>query len=81
MPRLAAFFAIALLACSSSDSGPLPGRAGGNPAQWRFSSGRAPTRAEYLAVVATCEEGAIAQMRGRPIDACLADLGLRRRQR
>ena len=45
---------------------------------WRFTSGKRPSRAEYTAVVAACENGAVARTRGKPLDLCLADLGLRR---
>jgi hypothetical protein len=45
---------------------------------WRFLSGRTPTRAEYTAVVAACRDGAVRDARAEPLDACLADLGLRR---
>jgi hypothetical protein len=45
---------------------------------WRFTSGKRPSHAEYAAVVAACEHGAVAQSRGKPLDRCLADLGLRR---
>jgi hypothetical protein len=78
MPRFAFFLAIALLALAPSDTGQMDFIGNGDPAQWRFFSGRAPTRTEFVAVVATCEAGAIRRMRGRALDACLADLGLRR---
>jgi hypothetical protein len=49
---------------------------------WRSASGKAPSRAEYAAVVAACQGGAV-QRAAAPsslgrLDACLADLGLKR---
>lgn len=70
--------AIAFLALVPSEIGQMDVIGIGDPAQWRFVSGRAPTRTEFIAVVATCEDGAIRRLHGRPLDACLADLGLRR---
>lgn len=45
---------------------------------WRYASGKRPTRAEYAAIVAGCQDGAVPRARGKALDACLADLGLRR---
>lgn len=78
MPRIALFAGLALLALSSADTGQVVVNANGNPAHWRFASGRTPTRAEYVAVVAACQDGAVVRMRHRPLEACLANLGLRR---
>jgi hypothetical protein len=44
---------------------------------WRFASGKIPSRAEYAAMVAACQDGAVTHARGTPLDACLADLGLK----
>ena len=45
---------------------------------WRFASGRLPTRAEYAAVVAACQDRAVRAAQQKPLDACLAELGLKR---
>ena len=45
---------------------------------WRLASGKAPSRAEYAAMVAACQDGAVQQEAAKPLDACLADLGLKR---
>ena len=45
---------------------------------WRYASGKTPSRAEYAAMVAACQDGAVQRAPGRSLDACLADLGLRR---
>lgn len=75
MPRLALVLMLGLAACAASDSGRPedPGDAQG----WRFASGKQPSRAEYVAVVAACREGPV-KRKGAPLEACLADLGLKR---
>ena len=45
---------------------------------WRAASGKPPTRAEFAAVVAACQDGMAAPASAKPLDSCLADLGLRR---
>ncbi|MGE0257247.1 MAG: hypothetical protein AB7T18_00705 [Alphaproteobacteria bacterium] len=45
---------------------------------WSFASGKRPSRAEYAAIVASCEQGAVRSARGKKLEDCLADLGLRR---
>jgi hypothetical protein len=45
---------------------------------WSFASGKRPSRAEYAALVASCRQGAVQSARGKPLEVCLADLGLRR---
>lgn len=45
---------------------------------WHFASGKPPSRAEYVAFVAACQDGTMRRAQGKPLDSCLADLGLRR---
>jgi hypothetical protein len=45
---------------------------------WRYASGKTPSRAEYGAMVAACQDGAVPRSSAKPLDACLADLGLKR---
>ena len=78
MPRLAAVLPLILAACSLSDANQPAGAAAGEMEGWRFASGRTPSRGEYIAVVAACQAGAVQNTAGRPLEACLADLGLRR---
>ena len=77
MARFAAVVMLGLAACSILD-GEEPAAAPTDMQGWRFTSGKRPSRAEYTAVVAACEQGAVTQGRGKPLDSCLADLGLRR---
>jgi len=75
MARLALTLLLGLTACEldsgqSGYSGDMQG--------WRYSSGKAPSRAEHAAMVAACQDGAVPRSAAKPLDACLADLGLRR---
>jgi hypothetical protein len=73
MPRLLVLAFIALAACNNSDAGEKISEATPDPSGWQLASGKPPTKAEFAAVVASCEE------RGKgAFDSCLADLGLRR---
>jgi hypothetical protein len=76
MPRLALVLMLCLAACAESDSGPPAGL--GDMQDWRFASGKPPTHAEYAAVVAACQDGAVKSSKAGALDACLADLGLKR---
>jgi hypothetical protein len=76
VPRLAIMLMLGLGACSllESDEPAAPTDMQG----WRFATGKRPSRAEYTAVVAACQDGAVPRTRGQPLESCLADLGLRR---
>jgi len=76
MPRLALVLMLGLAACAESDSG--QGAGPGDVQGWRMATGKPPTRAEYAAIVAACQDGAVRRVRAAPLDACLADLGLKR---
>ena len=78
MPRVAALLVLAGVAACALWDGDEPAAAPTDMQGWRFTSGKRPSHAEYAAVVAACEHGAVAQSRGKPLDRCLADLGLRR---
>jgi hypothetical protein len=43
----------------------------------RLISGKAPSRAEYAALVAACQDGAVRHEAAASLDRCLADLGLK----
>jgi len=86
MPRLALLLMLGLLlglaACRESDGSQQAGLGSGDMRGWRFVSGKPPTRAEYAAVVAACRDGAVQRAQAPSslgaLDACLADLGLKR---
>ncbi len=77
MPSIAFCLLLGLAACASSEAD----SASGVPVEvqgWRLASGKAPTKAEFAAVVAACENRAVIRAQGMPLDACLGDLGLKR---
>ncbi|HKS88203.1 MAG TPA: hypothetical protein VJR70_02065 [Stellaceae bacterium] len=77
MARLALVLVLTgLTACGLFEHEPPAGP--DSVAGWRLASGRAPSHAEYAAVVAACRDGAVRRAEGKPLDACLADLGLKR---
>jgi hypothetical protein len=78
MSRFAVFLVLGLAACEAFDSAQLAGFGSGDMQGWRSASGKRPTRAEYAAFVAACQDGTLPRSRGKALDACLADLGLRR---
>lgn len=73
MRRIALYsFIFALAACASAYAN-QPAEVTG----WKMASGKSPTKAELAAVVAACEHQAIPGAQGKPLDACLGDLGLK----
>ena len=76
MPRIALLLMLGLVGCALGDTGQQAGPV--DVQGWRFASGKPPTRAEYAAVVAACQNGAVRRSQGKPVEACLAELGLRR---
>ena len=82
MPRFALFLLLGLAACDVFDDSQQTGLGSGDMQGWRFASGKAPSRAEYAAVVAACQDGAVKRAQAPSalgaLDACLADLGLKR---
>ena len=72
-----ALFALPVLAvCVGSQAAGAAGSLDG----WRFASGKLPTKAEYAAIVAACEDGSVRRLDGESLETCLAELGLRRVQ-
>jgi hypothetical protein len=75
MRKMAMVLTLSVAACTASETTQqaIPTMEG-----WKFASGKAPSRAEYAAVVAACQSGAVRRSQGKALDACLADLGLKR---
>jgi hypothetical protein len=48
--------------------------------QWRTTTGQTPSKAEFNAVVAACEDRTKKSEDSRKLDSCLADFGLHRVQ-
>ena len=76
MSKLAVLLLLPLAGCSLFEHGD---RAGPESMRgWRLASGRPPTRAEYVAVVAACRDQAVRAAQAKPLATCLAELGLKR---
>ncbi|HLY45788.1 MAG TPA: hypothetical protein VKQ73_09430 [Stellaceae bacterium] len=67
---------LALSGCGLFEAAPPAGP--GSIEGWRLASGRMPTRAEYAAIVAACQERAVRAAQDKPLDSCLGELGLKR---
>ena len=78
MGRTVVLVMLALADCGPSDGSRVSGAGLNGMRGWSFTSGKRPSRAEYTAIVASCEQGAVRSARGKPLETCLADLGLRR---
>lgn len=70
---------LGLVACAAAD-GVTPASASSELRQWQTLTGKPPSKAEFAAVVAACEDRAKSSDKAGPIDSCLADFGLRRIQ-
>ena len=76
--KVVVFVMLVLAGCGPSDRSRVSGSGPEEMRGWSFASGKRPSRAEYAALVASCQQGAVRSARGKPLEACLADLGLRR---
>ena len=79
MRGFAAFIVLGLAACAASDA-VTPASASPEVSGWQEASGKPPSRVEFAAVMAACQDRAKGAGRNAPIDNCLADLGLHRAQ-
>jgi hypothetical protein len=61
-----------LAACGPETPAPSAVAENPDPGGWRYFSGKAPSKAEFAALSATCEA------KGGAVDSCLTDLGLKR---
>jgi hypothetical protein len=66
---------LVLVACATGDRS-----ASASPElrEWRTAAGKPPSKNEFAAVVAACEDKAKRSDNTDPIEDCLADYGLRR---
>jgi hypothetical protein len=74
--RIAAVALLALAACHSSDAANTADASSSDPGGWRMASGKEPTRAEFAALAATCQDPD--QAKQGTVESCLADLGLKK---
>ncbi|MGC2413596.1 MAG: hypothetical protein WA459_12960 [Stellaceae bacterium] len=80
MPSYALLLALGLACCTAFDTDQAAAPGLGEVSGWQLASGKAPSRAEYAAMVAACQDGAVRHAAATPLDSCLADLGLKRAQ-
>lgn len=76
MRAVAAILLLGLGACAAA-TGASPS-ASARMRDWATPNGDPPTRAEFAALMAACQDKAKTADAGAAIDGCLADLGLRR---
>ena len=57
-----------------------PASASSELREWQTATGKPPSKNEFAAVVAACEDRAKSSDKSGPIEGCLADYGLRRVQ-
>ena len=57
-----------------------PASASSELREWQTADGKPPSKTEFAAVVAACEDRAKSANESGPIEGCLADYGLRRVQ-
>ena len=66
-----------LVACATGDA-VTSANASSELRQWRTAAGNPPSKNEFAAVVAACEDRVKNANKSGPIEGCLADYGLRR---
>jgi hypothetical protein len=72
--RLSIVAVLALGGCTGSDTSVSADTASPDPGGWRLASGKMPTKAEFTALAATCQD------KGGAFESCLTNLGLKRAQ-
>ena len=68
-----------LVACATGDV-VTPAKASSELREWRTADGKPPSKNEFAAVVAACEDRAKTANKSDPIEGCLAEFGLHRVQ-
>jgi hypothetical protein len=79
MRGVAFFVLFGLVACATGDA-VTPASASSELREWQTATGKPPSKNEFAAVVAACEDRAKNSNKTGPIEGCLADYGLRRVQ-
>jgi len=78
MPIFAVLIMLGVTGCAVFDMSQQGDSGSGEMRGWRSASGKIPSRAEYAAIVAACQEGAVKRAAAATLDTCLGDLGLKR---
>jgi hypothetical protein len=79
MRGIAFFVLLGLVACATGDA-VAPASATSELRKWQTAVGKPPSKNEFAAVVAACEDRTKNSAKSGPIEGCLADHGLRRVQ-
>jgi hypothetical protein len=78
MRKIAVFALLSISACATATGSMASALS--ETRDWQTPSGQAPTKAEFAALIAACQDKAKSTSAKAPIDGCLADLGLRHTQ-
>jgi hypothetical protein len=78
--RGVAFGVLLALVASAMGDAVRPASASSELREWQTAAGKPPSKNEFAAVVAACEDKAKSSNKTDPIEGCLADYGLRRVQ-
>ena len=78
--RGVAFFVLFGLVAYATGDVVTPASASSELRGWRTATGKPPSRNEFAAVLAACEDRAKNENSNDPIEGCLADYGIRRVQ-
>ena len=70
---------LGLIACAMGDA-TTSANASSELREWQTAAGKPPSKNEFAAVVAACEDRAKTANKSDPIEGCLADYGLHRVQ-
>jgi hypothetical protein len=68
-----------IVACATGDA-VTPANASSELREWRTADGKPPSKTEFAAVMAACEDRAKTANKSDLIEGCLADYGLHRVQ-
>ena len=78
MRVIATVVLLALGACAAATTTTASGPSA--MTDWQTPAGKPPTKAEFAALTAACQDKVKSTVENGPMDGCLADLGLRRIQ-
>ncbi len=70
---------LGIVACATGNA-VTPAKASSELREWQTAAGKPPSKTEFAAVVAACEDRAKTENKTDPIEGCLADYGLHRVQ-
>jgi hypothetical protein len=78
--RGVAFYVLLCLVAFATGDAVTPANASSDLREWQTATGKPPSKNEFAAVIAACEDRAKSSDKSGPLEGCLADYGLRRVQ-